>query len=193
MGTTLIENRKRGAPLDRLTASQRMFVLELLADKSWNATEAARRAGYKNPSQAANKLLKDKKIKAILGKEKALREERTKLTSDQVWEYLHRVLSYNPLSLFKTDGDGWYLESLDDIPEEVGQMIEEITTKTREYDDGSKETTFHIRMVSKATALTIAAKQAVPDVSEHRLAIDWDKLVEPPDEGDVIEAQLAGG
>jgi len=68
MATTLIDSRKNGYDPNKLTDQQKAFVMELLASENFCMTEAARNAGYKHPAQAANKLLKNKNIKAALGK-----------------------------------------------------------------------------------------------------------------------------
>ena len=154
-------------------------MLELIASDMFNAAEAARRAGYKNPAVRACKLLKDKRIQAILGKAKQDREERTKLTSDQIWEYLHSVLALNPLKLFQAQEDGWYVTDLEEIPDEVGVLIEEVQVEEHDDGNGGVRRRLRVKLVSKASALAIAAKHSIPQQHDVHLAVvDWDKLRE---------------
>src|SRR3990172_9167443 len=128
MASTLIKSRKRGYDPNKLTTMERQFCLEMMADDLRRPTECARRAGYKVPAVAASKMMRKPAIQAFLGKIQHEREERTKLTSDAIWAYLGRVLFYNPLTLFESGGDGWFITDVYAIPEEIGQMIEEIET-----------------------------------------------------------------
>ncbi len=195
MSTRLIENRKNGANIKRCTNMERMFVFHMLASESRCSTEGAREAGYKNPSQAANKLLKRPHIKALLGAAQREREERTQLSADDVWRYLHRVMFFDPAEIFSSAGDGWWwLKDLNDIPLEVRQMIEEVDIGVMKIN-GEDVPRPKIKLVSKSTAVTLAAKHTIPERHEHdhshRAAIPWDDAWssngEPPD---AIEQQL---
>lgn len=173
MATTLIENRTRGANLKRCTNMERIFVLEMLASDSCNPTEAARNARYKHPAQAAAKLLKKPRIKALLGKAKREREERTQITSDEVWKYLHRVLSFDPADILTDAGDGWwYLKDLRTIPKEIRQMIESHEPAVMHLGEESYEKCMKVKFVSKTTALTTAARHALPPVvQQHEVVV----------------------
>jgi len=197
MGTSLIESRKNGASPKRLTDQQRMFVLELLADDNYSPTEAARRAGYKNPPQAANKLLKNKAVAAILGKAKREREERSKLTSDDVWRYLHSVLSFNPFKMWERCSDEWVVRDPETIPDEIACLIEEVEEQTIEQN-GQRITRFKVKPVSKSRALEIAARHALPQEHQLKAAVTtfppdfFDMLCQPSEDIDVIEQRISG-
>ena len=102
MATTLVENRKNGASLERFTGQQRMFVLYLLADEEYCPTRAARKTGAKNPKLQANRWLKIPHVAAFLGKDKREREERTEISSDEVWRFLR--LARRPLAVSARTG-----------------------------------------------------------------------------------------
>lgn len=179
MGTKMITPRKNGANLDKLTVGMRQFVLEMIANDMLNGTAAARKAGYKNPSDAANRLMKNPTILKALGKEMRLRGLRTKCKADEVLQYLHTALFFNPLKLFKPTEDGkWTIENLDDIPDEIGCLIEELKIKTTTSLLGEVTTSFEFKTVSHATALQLAMKHhgLLTDKIESAVTVklDWD-------------------
>lgn len=180
MASSNLKPRVRGASgINDLNTQQRVFCLEMLANELRSPTQAARNAGYRHPSQMAAKLMAKPSIKALLGRFQREREERTKVTSEQIWAYLGRVLFYNPLALFESDEQGWHITDLENIPTEIGQMIEEIETVPTE--EGSK---VRIRLVSKAKALEIAARHALPQtqlLAMVKPVIDYEELSRPSD------------
>ncbi len=199
MSTRLIENRQRGACLDKMTDKERLFCLEMCANKTFRPTEAAKAAGYAGAPQAAVKLMKRSHIKAFLGKVKREREERTPLSSDQIWEYLHRILFFDPRQYFRpaSSGNGEYFEitakSMHELPEEVAQLIEGAELRTEYNSDGEPESQYYkIKMISKATALGIAAKHAIPQRHIVNHPIDFDALYEPVSllEADIIDTEF---
>lgn len=74
-----------------LTSKQRLFCLEYLIDLS--ATRAAIRAGYSKRSAASigEENLRKPEIRLFLDKERAEREERTKVTADRVIQELAAI------------------------------------------------------------------------------------------------------
>src|SRR6476661_2879851 len=103
MRQSTIRPTLRGANIERLNAQQRTFVLALLADKSFNATAAARIAAYKHPSVAANKLMKNRVINSILGRAMREREERLQISADRVLVELARVAFVNLKDFYEQD------------------------------------------------------------------------------------------
>lgn len=65
-----------------MTTKRKVFVEEYL--KCWNATEAARRAGYKHPQPQSSRLLSDVMIKELIKE----RLEEQKMTADEVLKRL---------------------------------------------------------------------------------------------------------
>lgn len=195
MSSRLIRSRKgkrvRKADISGLPTMMRNFCWEMQADELRSPVKCAKRAGYKNAPQMAYKLMKHPVISQFLEKLQKDREERCKLTSDKIWEYLGRVLFHNPVNLFEAGGDGWYMMDLSRIPEEIGQMIEEV--EITPTDEGNK---IKVRLVSKAKALEIAAKHALPQshiVAQVRPVLDYEELSRPSDlrEIDVVANRLS--
>lgn len=75
-----------------LTAKQKAFVQEYLVDL--NATQAARRAGYKNPEIGRQLIANNNVSKAIQAALKA-REKRTEVTQDYVITKLREIAEKN--------------------------------------------------------------------------------------------------
>lgn len=195
MSTVLIKPRQNGANIDRCTQQQRMFVLYMMADETWCPTEAARKAGAKHPHVQATRWMKLPHVRAILGKFQREREERTQMTSDDIWAYLHRVLTFDPATVYSRSGGTWWLiDDLDKMPLEHRQLIEEIGAKNIKIND--KEVVVPVvKFVSKSKALDIAARHAIPQKHEHAVVqVPWDELVASSNGQvpDMIEAEIVG-
>ena len=195
MASTVIQPKKRGIDPDRLSDQQLVFVNELAADGNFNATEAARKAGYKRPATHAGKLLKQPKVAAALGKVLYDRLERCRLTQDDVLNYLQAALFFNPLHYFQPTEDGqWLIADPAVLPEEVGMLIDSLEVH-RQYDrDGNPtEDVFKVKLVSKATALGLAMRHVGVEKHEVKHTLDWDSLVAHGNGQavDVIETHIA--
>lgn len=191
MGTRMIRSCKYGASLEKLTDQQRAFVAELLADDVFSAVNAAKRAGYKAPSQAAYKLLRTPAIAKALGKQQRLREERCELTASDVLNYLKRVLYFNPLEYFyPTKDGGWAISTIEALPEEVGQLIDGMKIKVTTHANGSQTSEFEVQLVSKATALALAVRHTTVSKHEVKQVLDWKPLYKEPTEENRIDRML---
>lgn len=196
MGTTLIREKKFGADMRKLTVPQQMFVMEMLADKNFDPTAAARKAGYKTPSQAANKLLKNKTVAAVLGKFQKDRVERLSLDADRVVQELHNWAYLDVADL--TDESGRIIvDDVRKIPEHARRCINGI--KVTQWIDkrGKPQQRIELKMVSKEAAMTLLMKHAgmlAPQKIEmkHSVGIDWSSLNGRPngEEVDVVEERL---
>lgn len=168
--------------LDRLTKRQRDFVLELLADESFNAKQAAKKAGYANPSQAAGKLLKNNDIQRAIGRAQRNREERTSLKADNVVEYLEAALFFNPTHYFipSDEGQAWIMKDPSQLPEKYGRLIDGMEIKTVHTREGEEITYYKVKLISKARVLELAMKHL--GMLEQRVVhsgsvqINWDDL-----------------
>jgi phage terminase small subunit len=193
MATSLVEARRRGADPTKLTEQQQAFVFELLMNPAADAVAAARKAGYKSPAQVSNKMLKNPIIAAILGREKKKREERCRLSADEVLNYLRIALFFNPLDYFKPTKDGkWLIDDPESIPEEIGRLIEKMEIKVTEDKEGNQYSFFQVELVSKTTALGYALKHTTVDKSEVIHKFDWDALLGGEEVFDTIEAKIIG-
>ena len=180
MATKMITPRQNGADISKLTVNRQNFVQEMLAHDSMNPTAAAKAAGYAHPSQAANKLMRDKVIQRALGKAQRLRNERCQLKADSILKYLVTALFFNPASLFTRDEDGGFsVKNLDEIPDEIGCLIESIEMDETETPMGIKRK-FKLKIIPHATTLPLAMKHAglLTEKLETTIKtnIDWDQL-----------------
>ncbi len=149
--------------IDSLKNPELVFIKELLADDLWRPTQAARKAGYKNPAQSARHLMTRPRVAKALGREQRRRLERLDLNADEVLNMLATGLFFNPLSLFTPTASGkWAVQNLDDIPDAVGRCISRVKAKTTEKldDDGNTvtETFFEIEFMDKTRLLDMAMK-----------------------------------
>ena len=191
MGTRLVKSCKRGANIKGLTDQQKVFLSELMADDKFNATNAAKKAGYKMPSQASHKLLKNRVIAATLGKMLKARQDRCELTSDKILNYLKSVLYLNPLDYFyPTEDGGWSIRDFSTLPVEVGQLIDGMKIKVRTNLDGSQTSEFEVQLVSKATALSLAMRHTTVTKHEVKQVLDWSVLYEEPKTENKIDVML---
>lgn len=158
MRTTKLKSSKRGVSVKRLaelTTQQQVFIKELLASRDFNASEAARKAGYKYPGTSATKLLNNKLVAAALGK--AIYERSTKLevSAERVLLELARIAFVNPQSFF--DDNGQLLE-ITKMPEDAARALSgfDVEVKTTAYaDEEITTTTIKPRMWNKLEALKL--------------------------------------
>jgi len=190
MATTLIKPKKYGANPKRLTTKQRDFVYALMADPEFDQVAAAKSAGYGQPTSAACKLLKNKAVAAMLGKEMRLREERCRHTADDVLNFLHTGLFLDASQYFEADPDfdGWCIKDPSELPLDVRRLIENIELVTVKKPTGSKSR-FVVTFIAKATLLTLAMKHhnlmGTQKVDGNvTLKIDFDALCE---RGEIID------
>lgn len=161
MGSTRMQPRKQGvADKTRLNPMQRMFVEALLADPKFNATAAAKKAGYRSPAAMGNKLVKNKVVQAWIGKAINERIREYKLDAKSVLQHLTTALFLDPLDLFEpAEKAGVYrVRSLDEVPQEIRRCISKIKCKTRTDKKGNVDTYVEIELMSKDAALPLALK-----------------------------------
>ncbi len=198
MATSLIKPRKRGVNPDKLSDQQMVFVHELAADECFNASAAARKAGYNSPGTKAGKLLKLSKIQAYLGVVLGKRMLRCDLTGDRVLLELKYLAFRDPIDLCDENGC-ITVTDLRQIPERMRRCIDSIKVKERTLKDGETETTIEVKLSSKIAALELAMKHCnllAPQEIEVGIKnlIDWEKLYEGGSDNvlDPIEAKIAG-
>lgn len=104
------------SPMSKLTNKQRRFVEEYLVDL--NATEAARRAGYKGNeatlASVGSENLGKPYISSFIQEEMARRSERTQITQDRVLQEIARIAFLDPRKLFDKEGKPIPISDLDD-------------------------------------------------------------------------------
>lgn len=201
MGTRQLtaDKKKRKPSIKGLTHQQQQFVNHMLASMNFCGTEAARKAGYEHPSQAANKLLKQPEIKRALEHAKGERDEKTGIDSADVWSYLYGIINLNPFQFLEAapeeEGGGWYVLNPKEIPAEVARYIDYWENVRVKGQDGVFRTRLIIKFVSKAHALDIAARHALSvDINvkqETAHHIEWGQLYQPPSKP-TVESVIEG-
>lgn len=162
MRSQKIQPRKRGANPNKLNPQQRLFVDYLLAEKNWNPTEAARKAGYKSPSSAAAHNLSNPTVAAILGKKITIRSTELQLKSNDVLRELAYIGFADPRRVFDENGQ---VKAPKDWPEDIARAIASVDTivKTTSFGRGDNKTvieeiTYKVSFWSKPTALGMMGK-----------------------------------
>jgi phage terminase small subunit len=149
---------------DGLNPQQLMFIKELLADPSFNYTDAARRAGYKQPSVAVGRLLKDVRVAKCIGKEIHNRADELEIKAVDVLQKLKDVINLDPIDFFDTINNEFgerlfAFKPLDEIPPHIRKCISKIESRTyRRHSDSGVETTetvMKIEFMSKDNALNL--------------------------------------
>lgn len=96
----------------RLTDKQKRFVTEYLVDL--NATQAAKRAGYKDPNIGRQLITKNNVLDAI-SKAMKKREARTEITQDSVLKELAAIGFANAADFVKVSGGAVKITDTDEI------------------------------------------------------------------------------
>lgn len=109
-----------------LTAKQKAFVQEYLVDL--NATQAARRAGYKNP-EIGRQLITNNNVSSAIQAALKAREKRTEVTQDYVIAKLREIVEKEA-----SDGPDSELKYANKI-----RALELLGKHTGAFDGGAKE------------------------------------------------------
>lgn len=111
-----------------LTVKQRKFVNELLRDPNMDAVQAARKAGYseKNIHAAAWSLMRNSKVQEQISSVVEARQERVRVSQDDVLRELVAIVMFDPRELYQEDGT---LKRVKDLPPEVARCLTHIEVK----------------------------------------------------------------
>lgn len=202
-----VKGIRKLAESGKITLQQEQFIMNLVSDPSWNATDAARKAGYKNPGKASQLQLNKPQVLEALSRIVVERRKGEKLTADEVLEYLRVALMFNPLRyFFPSDDGGWLCDDLSSIPDEIGRLIDGFEATSREDPStGELIHTFKVKLISKSTVLPLAMKHlglighaapgklSVGFEEDGQVRVSWDDLYEqrPMDQEDIIEVTIA--
>jgi hypothetical protein len=186
-----------GPKQSRVSAKQKVFIDEYVASKS--PTDAARKAGFAVPNVMGFRLLDEKQFPLVAAACKtalARQSERALKKGDDILKFIHGVMYTNWSRWFLPGDDGTWTVSESDyknLPDEVGQFIEEITKHVRE-DDSGREVWFKVRLVSKTTAMALAAKHQLGEkMTITNVSVNWDDLLRgkpPAPEDDPVEVEI---
>lgn len=197
--------------MQRLTAKQRAFTAEMMATPTMDPTEAARRAGYKNPKEQACQLLRHPTINQAISASLNQRERRLEKDGDELVRRLWGMLEFDPADIFENVGGdrAITLKQLQDMPKSARQNINSIKVKSRSYirdDEPVEETEFEIKWPDKLAVGTLLAKHhgiiepqentsatvSVNIVSDIREKLERDAQVRIVDDS-VIEGEVLKG
>lgn len=192
---------RRGANYDKLTVKQKLFCDAILADPSFNSVAAARAAGYRVPHGAAARLLRQKRIQAIIGKHIHERLSNLQLNAEDVLRHLTTALFLDPLELMNKVGANRYeVRNLEDVPLEIRRCITKMKCRTRVHQDHSRETIIEIELMSKDACMSHALKHfglISPDghTTNVNIGISFQDLLERAeqsrnDNGRVVDAEF---
>lgn len=155
--------------MPKLTEKQKRFCEEYLTDL--NATQAAKRAGYKNP-EIGRQLITKNNVSEYLNKLRNEQSKRTQITADMVLNELAAIAFSDRTKIARVNADGVVeLNETDKLPDALKKAI-----------SGIKEGKFGVEVSSydKIKALELLGKH-LGIFSENKLN-DTDKVIEKLDE-----------
>lgn len=203
MSSKTLTPSKRGANPDRLNAQQQLFIEALFADRSMNASKAAKVAGYKGVN-AAVKLQAIPAVKATIQKrmQEIIWEHRA--DRERIIDELMSIAFMNPQDLLREDGS---VIPLAELPQRVARTISrmKVSYSGGEDNDGMEVqvTNVDISFHDKLTAVELLMRHlGLMDAVKHevKMSVDWNSMVVPhanpeaareeADRTDPIEARI---
>lgn len=149
-----------------LNPQQLMFIEYMMSDRAMNGTNAARQAGYKNASQAANKLMKTPLVAKALSKALHERTLVTGVTKEKVIYELACIAFSNKQDLVDADGNEIPLHLL---PDHVARAISNLkisVTVDKKDEDAFPNRIIEVSQWNKLEALNLLAKHVGIDTSQ---------------------------
>lgn len=193
MGTTRLS--QRGS--NRLTDRQARFVAEYTKD--YNATRAAKEAGYKHPQVRGAELLKNPLVAASVGKIRRLDLSQFEIERGEILQQLHYLATRSGRDF--VDENGRIITDARLLPERAAQAIDGIEQEETIYTDDEGNETRKIKtklhLVPKAHAINMAMKhkglfEADNAQKPAGLTLDLSQLwVKPPEPPNIVESKLA--
>lgn len=182
--------KKKGVHWKRLSDKQRKFTLEYLVNH--NATEAARAAGYKQPSVKGSQLLKHPLINRLVGKLENDDVDRLELDRHEALKQLYYALTRRIADFCDENGIPLHPSKL---PEQCQSIVDGYKAKVLwTEEDGTQLQEIEYKITPHATARDQAMKHkglfaAEQQVVKHQ--IDWDEMYEQPNgDTDAIEQKI---
>lgn len=169
-----------------LTWQQEEFCSFLVKDVQHDGEAAAKKAKYKNPAVAAAKLLKNPAVKKYLISLKQRQEKETVKTAADALNYIQGIVYMNPAKFFSPGDDGgWLLDKKqwENLPDEVGQYIEEVEERVIETETSTK-TFYWVKLVKKSVMVELLAKhhnlfEKDREAGAPKLVLDLSMLYQP--------------
>lgn len=185
-----------------LTDQQRIFVLELMANHDFNPTEAAKKAGYKNPSVQASRLLAKPEIAKFLKQKQTRREQKLEIKAERVVQELANMAFRNIKDFCDEDGR-IRTDNLHAIPDHAAVAIDGIKQRHDTYWDGEHQhevVTYELKLVPKLAAIEALMKhmgidkpQASTEGEQEvntRPIVNWDEYYAASQADDPVEAEI---
>lgn len=161
---------------DGLTDKQRRFVAEYLL--TLNATDAARKAGYKQPNVTSAKLMANPLIAKQIGESQRQGLEKLELSRDTLLRELSCCALRDVADL--CDERGVIItDDLRKVPERVRRCIDGIKQRITTDAAGNKTVTIELKLSPKIVAIELAMKHfGMLKPIEHaiRMSVDWEAL-----------------
>lgn len=184
-------HQKKGVT-DQLNDKQRRFVQEYVID--YNATRAARAAGYSHPHVYGQRLVADGNVMRVVAEIQTRDLTYLQLTRERILEELYYCATRSITDY--VDDKGFIQQNVKKLSKKAAAAVDGITQHVTQNRDGSVTTTTELKLVGKAKALDLAMKHkglfAVQQV-EMKHSFDWDSLYaggEETPEPDVIEGRI---
>lgn len=125
----------------RLTPKQERFVQEYLIDL--NATQAANRAGYREPNKQGPRLLVNVGIQAAIAARQQKTAKKYELTNELIIRSIVQELEFDPARLYDSEGR---LLPITELPEDVRMAL----TSVEFEQHGSPDAPIYVRKVKWA-------------------------------------------
>jgi len=122
-------------PARPFTARQAAFIDHYMVSR--NATDAARRSGFKTPRISGSRMLSKANIRAELDRRIAAQRERLELSADWVIKRLMMIADANIADYMRPGADGAPVLRLDDITREQAYALDTVTVE--EFKDGRSD------------------------------------------------------
>ena len=193
-----LENRYVITDPDGLNMQQRSFVMHLLGSVNFNITEAARNAGYSDPRNSGYMLMRNKKIQAAIGREQTQRNEKMRLSNEELLAMVETWATYDPADL--CDEHGMIItDDLSKIPASVRKCINGLKIRQVIDENGRVYQQIEMRFVDRAKAAKLAMQhrgllRQNKQKAKQEFNIDWDRFAKPikiENEIDEIEEAIA--
>lgn len=169
---------RRNRQPDGLTDKQRRFVAEYLL--TLNATDAARKAGYKQPNVTSAKLMANPLIAKQIGEAQRQGLEKLELSRDALLRELANCALRDVADLCDENGT-IITDDLRKLPERVRRCIDGIKQRVTTDQSGNQTVTTELKLSPKIAAVELAMKHfGMLKPIEHnvKMQFDWDALYE---------------
>lgn len=174
------KSKKTGLDLP-VAHKELLFINEYLID--YNASRAAKAAGYSS-SSAGTKLLSKPLVKSIIAAKERSIQKKHELTRDQILEQLFFAATRSAADF--CDAEGKIITNIHLLSERAQNTIDGIE-QTVSYDKGGNEIVrTKLKLVPKATAIDLAMKHkglfaAAKFEGEVKHTLNWENMTKAPD------------